>query len=108
MEILPSCDRTFDHVFVAQGTTTTSCGILLSLPNQSKLHVIPVLKGFDSKNEMKSLMTKVAFEETLVAEIIDNVVVHEDHHYGGYGKYTNALLDFMEDFYKQTKITFDV
>ncbi len=107
MEILPSCEMAFDHVFVAQGTTTTSCGLLLSIPAETQLHVVPVLKGFDSRSEMKSLLWNAAFDASLVDELLGNLVSHEEHHFGGYGKYSTELLDFMENFYLETAIPLD-
>ena len=43
----------FDAVFLAQGTTTTSLGILASIPPTTQLFVVPVLKGFHSLQEMQ-------------------------------------------------------
>lgn len=97
----------FDHVFVAQGTTTTSCGILLGLPEKTKLHVVPALKGFDSLSEMKPLLYEVLNSNELVREYLDRVVVHPEHHFGGYGKWTNELLQFIERMKKETGVPLD-
>jgi 1-aminocyclopropane-1-carboxylate deaminase len=106
-EIMRECEFDFDHVFVAQGTTTTSCGILSCLSPKSKLHVIPALKGFHAINEMKELMSHSAFDGDWIDDLLEQVIVHSDFHFGGYGKYTNELLNFLERFYAETKVPLD-
>jgi 1-aminocyclopropane-1-carboxylate deaminase len=106
-EILQETPNNYDHVFVAQGTTTTSCGIALALPEKSVLHVVPVLKGFQAKDEMRSLYLRSGIEQGMVDEILEKVDVLSDYHFGGYGKYTDELLQFMEDFFSETAIPLD-
>ncbi len=95
-EIWNEIPHKIDHIFVSQGTTTTSCGLLLGLPEKTTLHVIPALKGFDSLSEMKKLLKNTLFEEDLIEDLMQKVVVHSACHFGGYGKYTQELLDFIE------------
>ncbi|WP_343632425.1 pyridoxal-phosphate dependent enzyme [Fluviicola sp.] len=85
-----------DHLFVAQGTTTTSCGLLLGSDEKTKLHVVPALKGFDAIAEMRKQLYPVLLDEETMNEYMDRVVVHPEAHFGGYGKWTPELLDFME------------
>jgi 1-aminocyclopropane-1-carboxylate deaminase len=106
-EIMNETPNNFDHVFVAQGTTTTSTGIAFSLPERSALHVVPVLKGFDSIDEMKNLYLKSGIGEETIQELLSKIIVHSESHFGGYGKYTNELLDFMEEIYVETGIPLD-
>lgn len=93
-EILNENNQSFDHVFIAQGTTTTSCGVMLSA-NLNKLHVIPVLKGFDSVSEMKNLLSKTGFEADVISELLEKVEVHSEYHFGGYGKFNEELIEFI-------------
>jgi 1-aminocyclopropane-1-carboxylate deaminase len=106
-DIIKEIDKEFDHVFIAQGTTTTSCGVLISLPSESKLHVVPVLKGFDSISEMRSLLNYTLFDEELTEELLSRVQVHCDAHFGGYGKYDLELLNFIKQFYQENSIKLD-
>lgn len=106
-EILNETANDFDHVFVAQGTSTTSCGIAMAIPEKTKLHVIPVLKGFDSIAEMKTLFFGSGIEEGFSNEILSKINVLSEYHFGGYAKYTNELLDFMENFFNETAIPLD-
>lgn len=106
-EIVKEIDIRYDVIFVAQGTTTTSCGILLSLPETAKLHVIPVLKGFDSLEEMREMINYSLFDEEFTEELVRKVTVHADYHFGGYGAYTMELIYFIQDFYKKHQIPLD-
>lgn len=106
-EILQETPNHFDHIFIAQGTTTTSAGIALGLSEKTKLHVVPVLKGFDSLGEMRNLYLKSGIEQKMVEDILQQTDVLGDYHFGGYGKYTDELLDFMEKIFQETRIPLD-
>lgn len=95
-EIWTEIGEPVDHVFVAQGTTTTSCGLLLGSNEQTTVHVVPVLKGFDSLAEMRPLLYQFLIDNELVNEYLERVVVHSDAHFGGYAKTTDELLEFIQ------------
>ncbi len=106
-EIWKEIDEFVDEVFVAQGTTITSCGLLLGKPANSTIHVIPVLKGFDAYDEMFGKLKWFLFEEDLAKELLEDVVVHPDYHFGGYGKYTPDLLTFIQEVFSTYRIPLD-
>jgi 1-aminocyclopropane-1-carboxylate deaminase len=90
----------FDAVFIAQGTTTTSLGVLASLSDRTQLFVVPVLKGFDSLKEMQHL-AKQANRNTLTAHLsfpFEQVKVLDKHHHGGYAKLSIELSSFIQTF----------
>ena len=90
----------FDAVFLAQGTTTTSLGILASIPPTTKLYVVPVLKGFHSLQEMQALAEK-AKQNPLTAQLhfpFEQVKVLDQHHHGGYAQTSPDLMDFIKTF----------
>ncbi len=91
-EIVPKLD--FDYVIVAQGTTTTSLGILLELTNNQRMIVVPVLKGFDSLLEMQNLLGN----NQLFESVKDKIIVLDQFHFGGYGKSNSELNLFVEMF----------
>ncbi len=97
----------FDSLFVAQGTTTTSCGVLLGLRGNEKLHVVPVLKNFPSGTVMRELFKYAAFDNEFVVDVMDSVSVHSDYHFGGYGKADEELMDFIRTFYRETGLKLD-
>lgn len=105
-EIVREIDEEFDVVFVAQGTTTTSCGILSALQDQS-LYAVPVLKGFDSKSEMRALFSKAGFDPDYQKELFEKCKILDDFHFGGYGKYTQELLEFIRVIFKETGLKLD-
>lgn len=84
----------FDYVVVAQGTTTTSLGILQELNNLQKIIVVPVLKGFDSVLEMKNLLGNDSLFDTLK----DKIIVLDQFHFGGYAKTNDVLTSFIDNF----------
>lgn len=89
MEIGPSL-MNFDVIAVAQGTTTTSLGILLSTPPSTILWVFPVLKGYSSLEEMEALANKWGYHEQFKQQK-HRIQLFSDYHFGGYGKGINAL-----------------
>lgn len=106
-EILKETPNDYDAVYVAQGTTTTSIGVLFSAHQKTKVHVVPVLKGFDSIGEMRSMMNYSGIESSLYEDLLHQVVVCDQYHFGGYGKYTDELLDSMVEFFGQTNVPLD-
>jgi len=106
-EILKEIDVEFDVVFVAQGTTATSCGLLLGLQEDQELYAVPVLKGFDSLSEMKSIFQFSGMEEEWLEEAFSRLNVLNEYHFGGYGKYDDELLNFIKTFYIDHGIKLD-
>jgi 1-aminocyclopropane-1-carboxylate deaminase len=106
-EIWKEIDVQIDHVFVAQGTTATSCGLLLGKPEKSKLHVVPVLKGFDAYSEMFNKLKWFLFQDELATELLEDVLIHDAYHFGGYGKYTSELLVFIQEIYRNYQLPLD-
>ncbi|MEN9699758.1 MAG: hypothetical protein RLZZ301_956 [Bacteroidota bacterium] len=90
----------FDVVFIAQGTTTTSLGILASIPPSTQLFVVPVLKGFDSIAEMQQLIEQ-AQRATLTSNLVfpmEQLIVLDQYHHGGYAKTSIELNAFIAVF----------
>lgn len=106
-EIMQEVSIPVDHIFVAQGTTTTSCGIAMTLMDSQRLHVVPVLKKFDSRKEMHELWKWAGFDNEIIEEWLENVEILDSYHFGGYGKYTDELLDFIGKFYKDHAVKLD-
>lgn len=107
MEIMKETDNDYDFVCLSQGTTTTSIGVLLSIPEKTNLLVCPALKGFDSIFEMRQRMISMGFESEYIEEKLSQVIVLQTDNLGRYGKATAELKVFCIDFYEQTKINID-
>ena len=94
-EILTPQDSNFDYICCAVGTGGTISGIINSLlPHQTVLG-FPALKGDFLKEEI----CKFANQK--------NWKLINDYHFGGYAKVTEDLIDFINQFYKDTKIPLD-
>ncbi|MDG1331010.1 MAG: pyridoxal-phosphate dependent enzyme [Crocinitomicaceae bacterium] len=106
-EMLSEIDIEFDHIFLAQGTTTTSCGIVFGVGANQKVHAVPVLKGFSSMEEMKALFSKTGIDQETISDLLERIVIHPDSHFGGYAKYTPELIEFIRDFYQQHEVKLD-
>lgn len=91
-EILKDTDTNFDIICACVGTGGTLAGLINSAkPNQTVIG-FPVLKGDFLKNDIR----KFALNENW--ELIHN------YHFGGYAKFTVALVNFVNDFKVKTGI----
>jgi 1-aminocyclopropane-1-carboxylate deaminase len=99
-EVIAELPEHFDHIFCAAGTGTTAAGLLKGINKQmlnTKLHVIPVLKGGEF------IKTEISKYETNLKQL----QLHTDYHFGGYAKTTPELLGFIKTFIAQTGILID-
>jgi 1-aminocyclopropane-1-carboxylate deaminase len=106
-EIWNELPKDINHLFVAQGTTTTSCGLLLGKPSNTKLHVVPVLKGFDVEGTMMHQLRWFVFQDEFPNDLMEDVIVHPNYHFGGYGKYSEELLMFIKEIYTKHQLPLD-
>lgn len=106
-EIVKEIEIEIDHLFIAQGTTTTSCGVLMGKHSHTQLHVIPVLKGFHSKETMVDILKYALLDEDYANELVDDVIVHSEYHFGGYGKHTDELIHFIKNIYSVYQLPLD-
>ncbi|RZK00530.1 MAG: 1-aminocyclopropane-1-carboxylate deaminase/D-cysteine desulfhydrase [Flavobacterium sp.] len=94
-EILIKEDAVFNYVCCAVGTGGTISGLINSaLPNQKVLG-FPALKGDFLQNEIRNFAQH------------DNWQLIADYHFGGYGKITQELVVFLNQFSEKTKILLD-
>lgn len=87
MDMFPT--QQYSHIAVAMGTGTMCRGIASRLNEEQVLIGIPVLKGW---NELKPFLQARIFT---------------DYHFGGYARYNNELISFMNDLYKQASVPTD-
>ena len=101
-DIIQETSNDFDYIFVAQGTSTTSLGICMAMATQSKLIVVPVLKGFDGLREMKNLA-----KNANLSIDYSRVEVLCDYHFGGYAKSNKGLNEFVKSFNREHKFNIE-
>ena len=100
-EILDHCKKeNFTHIACAVGTSTMMAGLVKSsLPYQETIGLAVIKDEMDLKAELSRLLSpqekKKKFQ--LVA----------DYHFGGYAKHKMELINFMNEFYKDTSIPTD-
>ena len=95
-EILSTEDHQFDYICVCVGTGGTVSGIINSAEKHQKVIGFSVLKGNFIKNEIQK---QCKFQ--------DNWELNNDYHFGGYGKYSEELIHFINKFKTRTHIPLD-
>ncbi len=99
-ELVDELTHTYDHIFCACGTGTTAAGIINGLTShklKTKFNAVPVFKngGFIREEIDRFLSVPVDYD------------LHTDYHFGGYGKATNELIDFVKQFVAGTGIVIE-
>jgi 1-aminocyclopropane-1-carboxylate deaminase len=85
------------HICTALGTATTLAGLITGAKKHQQIIGIPVLKGMLDINERIEYLTN----KTTTYQLLDG------YHFGGYAKKTPALIQFMNELYKQNNIPTD-
>jgi 1-aminocyclopropane-1-carboxylate deaminase len=94
-EILTTEDADFTHICCSIGTGGTISGIINSAKANQKIIGFPALKGDFLSDDIRKFVSNSNWELQL------------DYHFGGYAKINEALIRFINDFYKQTNIPLD-
>ena len=95
-EILTDEDQDFDYICTCVGTGGTIAGIINSAKKHQIVLGFPALKGDFLENEIK-----------ILANNNSNWKLITDYHFGGYGKISEDLIHFMNDFSRTYKILLD-
>tara|TARA_B110001454_G_scaffold146407_1_gene135921 strand:- start:94 stop:1002 length:909 start_codon:yes stop_codon:yes gene_type:complete len=94
-EILNNEDVSYDYVCCAVGTGGTIAGIINSSNSNQKILGFSALKGDFLKKDIAALVSK------------DNWEIFTTYHFGGYAKFNNELIDFINLFKVETGILLD-
>lgn len=100
-EVREQLDGVPDYFCVSSGTGGTAAGLVVGLVRMSNLRVFPALKGDFLKEEINSLIWES------VEKNYDNWQLVTDYHFGGYTKWNQELIDFINDFYAIFKLQID-
>lgn len=91
----------YTHWVTAVGTGTTIAGLLMAVNKNQKVIGVSVMKGNASlENEILSLVSDAENKKW-------QLQVWQQYHWGGYAKKQEGLLDFMNDFFRETHIPLD-
>lgn len=89
----------YTHVAVSVGTGTTLAGLANALPIGTKVAGFAPMKGGAYLNEEVS--------EWIEDDKKSSYHIYDNWHFGGFGKHTDELLHFMNDFHKEENIPLD-
>lgn len=94
-EILTTEDEGFDYVCCAVGTGGTISGIINCSKNGQQVLGFPALKGDFLREDIRKFAKN------------DNWDLITDYHFGGYGKVSEELIVFINEFYRKHKVLLD-
>lgn len=94
-EILVPLDSKFTHICSSVGTGGTITGIINSSTNNQNIIGFSSLKGDFLQNDIAKFANK------------QNWSLNCDFHFGGYGKVTDELINFINTFYLEHQIPLD-
>ncbi len=94
-EILYDACHPFDFIACAIGTAGTIAGLIESSQPHQHILGFPSLKGDFIQKEVEKLTQK------------RNFTIFNEYHFGGYGKVSDELINFVNDFKRSTKIQLD-
>jgi 1-aminocyclopropane-1-carboxylate deaminase len=97
--ILDYCKKeNYTHICCATGTGTMMAGLINGTSASTTVTGISVLKNnFNLEENVKSLLTNTTGRFTIT----------HGYHFGGYAKHQPELIDFMNNFYKETGVPTD-
>lgn len=95
-EILTKQDAQFDYICSCVGTGGTLAGLINSVQDSQKVLGFPALKGDFLQDEIQQLVGNQDHWELMT-----------DYHFGGYAKYSDKLIEFLNEFREQTSIPLD-
>ncbi len=99
-EIASFIDNKYTHICLAVGTGTSFCGVANALPADTNVYGYAPMKGGDYLNEIIDIY--------LEADKRANKKIYADWHFGGFGKRTDELIGFMNEFYRMNEIPLDM
>lgn len=104
-DILDYCSKNYTHYCCAVGTGTMMAGIINRSQPHQKVVGISVMKN---NRELETLVHELIKDnkENLDDGKVNWRIVH-DYSFGGYAKYQPALIQLMNEFYRQTAIPSD-
>lgn len=92
-------NRNYSHVSTCVGTATTLAGLLMNNEKNTAIIAVPVIKNMTDINERIQKLTDNSYK--------NNLSIFSDYHFGGYAKYKNELIHFMNQFYSDYNIPTD-
>jgi 1-aminocyclopropane-1-carboxylate deaminase len=89
--------ETYTHICTSVGTATTLAGLLRNY--KVDVIAVPALKGMHDLEERINYLNNNDSQ---------NLTIWDNYHFGGYGKTTDALFDFMNELYARYQLPTDI
>ena len=99
LDLIP--ENQFTHIACAIGTGTTMAGLVQALQNSAQIVGIPVLKFQSGKNNIEDFIKSSN-------PYHNNWSLFYDYHFGGYAKFNDELISFMNQLYRENGIPTDI
>ena len=98
-EMIAEIEQQYDTLCVDCGTGATMAGIISTVDKHTNVLGFPVLKNADFLNKD---ITDILYQLTKTS--FDNWQLNNDYHFGGYAKFTDTLIQFIQSFKQQHNI----
>ncbi len=109
MQMVNEEDYDFNHWLVAAGTGTTAAGLLVKSKPHQKVWIYSALKGEHyMRNEIRNKLIYFFHDETVADEVLERAIVFSEDTFGGYGKYNDALVHFIQEINRKHQLPLDV
>ncbi len=105
--IVTETENNYDHIYLASGTGTTAAGILMSVPEKTTINAVSALKGAFLTQSIERILNTALNNQELTSELIKQLNVIDDGHFGGYAKVTDTLLNFINEVYSKMQLKLD-
>lgn len=109
MQMVNEEDFEFDHWLVAAGTGTTAAGLLVQSKPHQKVWIYSALKGEHyMRNEIRNKLIYFFHDEVAADEVLERAVVFSEDEFGGYGKFNDRLIEFVQEMNRLHQLPLDV
>jgi 1-aminocyclopropane-1-carboxylate deaminase len=109
MQMVSEEDFKFDNWLVAAGTGTTAAGLLVQSKPHQKVWIYSALKGENyMRNEIRNKLIYFFHDEVAADEVLERAVVFSEDEFGGYGKFNDRLIEFVQEMNRVHQLPLDV
>ncbi len=103
-ELVDELSQTYDHIFCACGTGTTAAGIINGINRHQLKTIFNAIPVFKNGGFMRDEIGMYLEPHPALSKREGCFKLHTDYHFGGYGKTTPELIDFIKTFVADTGI----
>lgn len=105
--IVSEIDINPDYYILPSGTGTTAAGVLMGVDEQKVISVPVFKKGDFIRDEIANLLLISGLGELEVSEKLNDLHLATNYAFGGYGKFNQTLIDFINQVYTETGLKLD-